>query len=300
MTDTLNDRLLVTGAGGHLGRKVVEELLERGAKTIVATTRDPSRLKDLAERGVDVRTADFDRPETLKAAFEGVDRLLLISTDTVDTPGARLAQHRAAIGAAEAAGVRHLVYTSLPNAHPTPESSIPDDHFWTEVTLAGSRLDWTILRNSLYAEVILMFGGHAIASGHLVTATGTAGRSYVTRDDCARTAAGALILGAGREICELTGPIAITQDELAAELGAITGRTIVHQAVTPDSLEQGLLAGGVPPFMARAVRSFDADTALGYHAIVTPTVERFSGRAPTSVIDFLRSRKSEITALAHA
>jgi NAD(P)H dehydrogenase (quinone) len=300
MSDTLEQGLLVTGAGGHLGRKVVEELLNRGARRIVATTRDPAKLRDLAGRGVEVRAADFDRPETLRTAFKGVGRLLLVSTDALHTPGQRLRQQRAAVKAAIESNVRHVVYTSLPNAHPTPEASVPDDHFWTEVALFESRLNWTILRNNLYAEVMLMFAGQAIRSGKLITGTGTAGRSYVTRDDCARTAAGALLDADGREICDVTGPVAFTQNALAAELSAITGRTIVHQAVTPDEVEQGRLAAGMPLFLARIGYDFDLDAALGYHAIVTRTVERFSGRAPTAPLDFLRSQATAIVKLVEA
>lgn len=298
MTETLNERLLVTGAGGHLGRKVIEDLLERGATRIIATTRDPRQLADLAARGVEVRVADFDRPDTLGSAFKDVDRLLLVSTNALHTPGLRLNQQRAAIKAATLSGVRHILYTSLPNPHPTLQNSVPNDHFWTETALFESGLDWTILRNNLYAELMLTAAGHAIKSGQLVSATGMAGRSYVTRDDCARTAAGALLLGSGREILDVTGPVAVTQDELAAELSALSGHTITHKAVTPEALEQGRLQSGLPPFLARAGYDFDGDAAQGYHAIVTPTVERFSGRAPIAPLDFLRSQRLEIVKMA--
>jgi NAD(P)H dehydrogenase (quinone) len=113
---------LVTGASGQLGRHVVELLLQANAGTIVATTRTPEKLSDLSERGVIVRQADFNDPDLLAAAFAGVDRLLLISTDAVGEPGLRLKQHQAAVKAAEAAGVSHVVYTSLVN--PGPESAV--------------------------------------------------------------------------------------------------------------------------------------------------------------------------------
>ncbi|HEY4200549.1 MAG TPA: SDR family oxidoreductase [Devosiaceae bacterium] len=298
MTEALNETLLVTGAGGQLGRKAIEELLERGARHVVATTRDPARIADLAARGVDVREADFDRPETLGTAFKGVDRILLISTDTLHTPGWRLQQQRAAVKAAVESDVRHVVYTSLPFPHPTAESSIPDDHFWTEVALMESRLDWTMLRNNMYQDAIVMFAKQAIQSGRLITATGTAGRSYVSRDDCARTAAGALLIGSGREIHDVTGPVALTQNELAAELSALAGKLITHQSVTPEELERNALAGGMPPFWARVFYHFDVDTAQGYHGTVTPAVERFSGRKPISPIDFLRGQGEEIIRMA--
>ncbi len=110
-----NQTLLVTGASGQLGRRVVELLLEAGAGTVVAATRDPAKLADLAARGAVVRRADFDDEASLVEAFQGVDRLLLISTDALDRPGRRLAQHEAAVRAAVSAGVGHIVYTSLTN-----------------------------------------------------------------------------------------------------------------------------------------------------------------------------------------
>src|SRR5580658_10546793 len=186
-------QLLVTGAGGNLGKAVVAELRRLGAKKVIAATRTPGKHREIAALGVEGREADFDRPETLQTAFQGVERLLLISTDSLHAPGLRIKQHRAAIRAAVSAGVDHVVYTSCPNAHPTTGPSIPDDHFWTEVALFESGLDWTILRNNLYAEVILRFAHFALKTGKLVSATQSWGRSYVTREDCARTAAAALL-----------------------------------------------------------------------------------------------------------
>ncbi len=142
----MTQTLLVTGAAGQLGRRVVEYLLERKAGPIIATTRDPSKLADLAAKGVEVRAADFDKPEALGPAFAGADRLLLISTDAVYVPGQRLAQHKAAISAAEKVGVKHIVYTSLPSPKPNSESIIEDDHFWTEQAIAASSMSWTFMR----------------------------------------------------------------------------------------------------------------------------------------------------------
>ena len=123
-------RLLVTGAGGQLGRRVVELLLEAGVSNLVAASRDPAKLADLQARGVETRRADFDDPASLPAAFAGVDRLLLISTDSLGAPGHRIAQHRAAIAAAQAAGVSHLVYTSARACSVQKWSSITPPPAW--------------------------------------------------------------------------------------------------------------------------------------------------------------------------
>lgn len=283
-----NKQLLVTGASGDLGTAVVTELLRQGATKVIAATRTPGKNSAFTTLGVEEREADFDRPATLSKAFTGVERLLLISTDSLHTPGLRIKQHRAAIEAAVAAGVKHVIYTSLPNAHPTEVPSIPDDHFWTEVALFESGLDWTILRNNLYAEVILRFAQFALKTGKLFSATQSRGRSYVTREDCARTAAAALFYATGKAIYDVTGPAVITHDELASILSRLYGKTIQHVNVTPEEVERGLVAAGIPQFAARSVRQLDVETSRGYQAILTPTVEDLTGRAPLSVEEFLQ------------
>ena len=282
-------RLLVTGASGNLGKAVVAELRRLGAKTVIAATRTPGKHQELAALGVEEREADFDRPETLQAAFRGVERLLLVSTDSLHAPEVRIRQHRAAIQAAVGAGVEHVVYTSLPNAHPTEGPSIPDDHFWTEVALFESGLNWTILRNNLYAEVILRFAHFALKTGKLVSATQSRGRSYVTREDCARTAAAALLNSTGKAIYDVTGPASVTHEQVASVLSRLSGKSIQHVNVTPDEVEKGLVAAGIPQFAARSVRELDEETSRGYHAIVTTTVTNLTGRVPLSVEDFLQA-----------
>jgi NAD(P)H dehydrogenase (quinone) len=282
-------RLLVTGASGNLGKAVVAELRRLGAKTVIAATRTPGKHQELAALGVEEREADFDRPETLQAAFRGVERLLLVSTDSLHAPEVRIRQHRAAIQAAAGAGVEHVVYTSLPNAHPTEGPSIPDDHFWTEVALFESGLNWTILRNNLYAEVILRFAHFALKTGKLVSATQSRGRSYVTREDCARTAAAALLNSTGKAIYDVTGPASVTHEQVASVLSRLSGKSIQHVNVTPEEVEKGLVAAGIPQFAARSVRELDEETSRGYHAIVTTTVTNLTGRVPLSVEDFLQA-----------
>jgi len=282
-------RLLVTGASGNLGKAVVAELRRLGAKTVIAATRTPGKHQELAALGVEEREADFDRPETLQAAFRGVERLLLVSTDSLHAPEVRIKQHRAAIQAAVGAGVEHVVYTSLPNAHPTEGPSIPDDHFWTEVALFESGLNWTILRNNLYAEVILRFAHFALKTGKLVSATQSRGRSYVTREDCARTAAAALLNSTGKAIYDVTGPASVTHEQVASVLSRLSGKSIQHVNVTPEEVEKGLMAAGIPQFAARSVRELDEETSRGYHAIVTTTVTNLTGRVPLSVEDFLQA-----------
>lgn len=291
MADFKNSTLLVTGASGQFGRLAVEELLALGATKLIAGTRDPAKLADLAARGVEVRQLDFDDKASLAAGFAGVERVLLISTDAV---GNRVAQHKNAVEAAKAAGVKHVVYTSAPNPRPNPGTGVSPEHYWTEVAIAAAGLDFTFLRNHIYAEISLLGAAPAIGSGQLYDATNGGGRSYVTRADAARTAAGALLTAEGQAIFDVTGPAAVTQAELAAEFAKASGKPVARVGLTGEQLRGGLIAAGLPEGMADVMVAFDVDAAEGYHAVVTDTVEQFSGRKPETLSAFLETNRGAL------
>lgn len=290
--------LLVTGASGHLGRRVVELLLEAGAGHVIAATRTPKKLADLAARGVEVRQADFDQADSLAAAFAGVDRLLLISTDAVMEPGHRLAQHRAAITAAVKAGVKHVVYTSLIRPEPGTPITIAGDHSGTEQALAESPLDWTVLRNNVYTDTLLMSLPQAVAMGQLVAAAGEGGVGYVTREDCARAAAAALASSAGgRVTLDITGPEVVTHADLARIISEISGRPVSYVNVAPEAMQNILVGVGLPPFYAEALVSFQTATAQGFLGITTNAVAELTGTAPQSVRDYLLAHQEALLAV---
>jgi NAD(P)H dehydrogenase (quinone) len=289
--------LFVTGASGQLGRRVVELLLEKKAGPIIAGTRTPEKLASLAARGVEVRKVDFADPKSLVAAFRGAERLLLISTSALFPEGLRLSQHRAAVAAAVEAGVRHVVYTSAPAPHPTSKGSLIADHYWTEQALAASPIEWTILRHQLYAETLPGAIATAYKLGKLASSAGDGGNNYVTREDCARADAAALASDwSGRRILDVTGPAPVTQAELAALAGEVTGRPLEHVKLTFEEHGKNLAAAGLPPFVVDAILGFTRAAALGYHNISTPTVAELTGRAPTSVREFLAANRAALTA----
>ncbi|EWY40081.1 nucleoside-diphosphate sugar epimerase [Skermanella stibiiresistens SB22] len=284
--------LMVTGAGGHLGRRVVEILLAGGQGKVIAGSRDPSKLTALAELGAEIRKVDFDDPD-LAGTFAGVDRLLIVSTDEIAVPGRRLAQHKAAVDAAVKAGVGHVVYTSMPN--PEPGSPIPfaPDHFGTEQALAASGLGWTVLRDSWYAENLLLSLPHVLATGQWFTSAGDGRVAHVTRDDCARAAAAALAAGErGNARYDVTGPEALTTTEIAAIASDVFGRPITVVQVTDEQLAEGMVASGVPAFLAPILVSFDTNTRVGRADLVGDGVKTLTGEDPTSLRDYLTANKA--------
>lgn len=285
----MTNTLLVTGASGHLGRSVLDALLTASTSDrLVATTRNPDGLAEYRTRGVEVRKASFDdEPAALAKAFAGVDRLLLISTDALDKPGHRLAQHQRAIAAAVTAGVKHVVYTSLSRASESPVLFAPD-HSGSEQALADSGLAYTALRNNMYSDYVIPTAKHAVESGVVVSAAEGNGLAYVTRDDCARTAAGALMAGNGRSrILEVGGPEVVTYAQLAQLLSELSGKAVKHQEISLEAYTDGLRQAGLPSPIATVYASFQTAAAQGKHRDVTDVVKSLSGRAPTSLRDFL-------------
>ena len=287
-------RLLVTGASGQLGRRVVELLLAQGISNIIATTRNPEGLADLAARGVDVRKADFDE-EGLAEAFAGAERRLLVSTDAVGQPGKRFLQHNAAIDAAAKAGVKHLVYTSL--THPVTDSPVllAPDHIKTELALEASGLGYTALRNNLYTDLLLMSLPAAIGMGQLFSAAGEEGAAYVTREDCARAAAAALSSDfEGKRQLEISGPQVVTYAALAEMASELSSTKVTHVPIQPHVLKAGMIQNGVPEVIADLMVSFEEGMAKGLFAPATDAVAELTGEQPMTVKSFLESHRDAL------
>lgn len=289
-----NGPFLVTGASGQLGRLVVHQLLADRVGPIIATTRAPDKLADLADRGVEVRKADFTRPETLKSAFAGAARILIISTDDL-APGARLATHRTAIADAVEAGVSHIVYTSLTNPSAESPISFAPDHRETEAALAACGIPHTILRNNLYTDLFLMSAPQAVASGKLVSAAGDGKVGYVTRRDCARAAAAALAEATGTQTLDVTGPALVGQADVAEHLSNLAGTTIEVVPVSGEALCAGMVEHGVPEPVAALMVSIDAAIAKGTLAVTSTAVKDLTGSEATSVEQFLRANAEMIS-----
>jgi NAD(P)H dehydrogenase (quinone) len=290
--------LLVTGANGQFGQRALHHLLETlavPAGRIIAASRKPESLGEWRAKGVTTRAADFDDPISLRAAFAGVERLLLISTSELARPGHRLAQHRAAVEAAVKSNVRHIVYTSMPKPDGSPLLFAPD-HAGTEAALAASSLsEWTVLRNNWYFENLFMSLPSTLKSGKWFTAAGDGRVAYIARDDLARAAATALAGKTnGKVKLTLSGRKAYSIPELAALVGQTVGKPIEVVPVTADQVSQGMVARGVPEPVARVLASIDTNIAAGRLADVTGDYEALTGVDPLPFEKWLAANKAVI------
>jgi NAD(P)H dehydrogenase (quinone) len=299
MTDS-SPTYLITGAAGKLGRGVLKLLLDEyeiPGSRLIAVTRDPSKLAEFAQRGVKVRAGDFEKPETLPAAFAGADRMLMISTDAVDRPGRRLAQHRNAVQAAAAAGVRHVVYTSMisPDAD-SPVKAFATDHRGTEEALAASGLDYTVLRMMWYMEGLVGKLAPVLKSGKWVTAAAQGRNAEIAHADCVRAAAAALVAKtAGHRTLDMTGPGTQSVEEIATAVSAVTGKPIEVVHVTPEQLEEGLKGAGLPGFVVDIVSGMERNTRAGRGERVSTDFESLTGRKPQSFGDWLAANAKAFT-----
>lgn len=276
----------VTGGTGHLGPMVIEHLLARGVAPgdVVAPVRSPSRAAALADRGVQVREGDYDRPDTLDPALADVDRLLLVSGSEV---GQRIRQHGAVVDAARRAGVSRILYTSVLRA---PESTLvlAPEHAATEELITDSDLPHTMLRNTFYTEVYLDQLPTWLELGTIHHAAGQGRIAAAPRADLAEAAAVALLEDTDdRVVHELAGP-GFTYDELAAAITEVTGTTVVARELSPDELIATLTDAGVDGGTAEFLAALDRNVADGELDAPTTDLERLLGRAPTTLVETLR------------
>ncbi|MER8694175.1 SDR family oxidoreductase [Mesorhizobium opportunistum] len=295
----MTETLLVTGASGQLGRGVINFLLDTHKvlpANIIATTRNPESVADLAARGVVVRAADFNDAASLETAFKGADKVLIISTGDLDLKsGRRLKQHENAVAAAKSAGVSHLLYTSMPNPEPVSPVLFADDHYSTEQAIKASGIPYTIFRNGWYQENLFLALPHAIASGRWYTSAGEGRIAHGARDDMAAAIAAGLVSGStDSKTYTLTGPHAYTTAEIAALVSEVTGKPLEVIQVPDDALTEGVKAAGIPEDFADVVVSFDVNTRSGRIAMVTDAIETLSGRTPKTLKQFLEANKAAL------
>ena len=300
-------RIVITGASGNYGRGVTDRLIALGrASDLILITRKPEKLSDRAAQGCVVRYGDFDKPETLVEAVQGADRMLLISGTRV---GARVVQHKAAIDAAAAAGVGHVVYTSFIGIDdPANPAEVRHDHIETERLIRASRCGWTMLRDAHYADaMILMAGPGVMQSGKWFSNAGEGREAMVWRDDCIESAV-AVLTGEGHEgrIYNITGPELQTFGEVAAIMAEVTGRPVEYVSLDDEGQYAMFDAMGIPrrpvddleiagiPWNSDDMVSFGRAIREGFLELCTDDVQHLTGRKARSVRQMIKDNAATL------
>jgi NAD(P)H dehydrogenase (quinone) len=250
--------IAITGATGQLGRLVVEKLKQRvPAAQIVALVRTPQKAGNL---GVETRAADYAKTETLAKALEGIDTLLLISSNEL---GQRAMQHRNVIEAAKQAGVKRIVYTSLLHAD-TSFLSLAGEHLQTEADLKTCGVAFTLLRNGWYTENYTGSVAGALVSGAFIGSANDGRIASAPRADYAEAAVAVLTHDAHEgKVYELAGDTAWTLSDLAAEISRQTGKNIPYKNLPEADYAAALVGAGVPEPLAAALASWDVAASNG-------------------------------------
>ncbi|MFF1507837.1 NmrA family NAD(P)-binding protein [Streptomyces sp. NPDC058326] len=281
--------IVVTGATGELGRLVIDTLLTTvPAGSVAAVVRNKEKAAGLAERGVELRIADYSRPETLAGAFEAGDRVLLISGSEV---GQRVAQHAAVISAAKAAGVAQLAYTGVLGGDEA-DFDLAAEHKETERLILASGLPYTFLRNGWYSENYTANLAPVLAHGAVVANAGEGRVASAGRADYAAAAA-AVLTGPAEEhlnrAYELSGDTAWSFAEYAAEVAAQTGREIAYSNVPAETHLAILTGAGVPAPFAEILVDVDRAVERGALARRNGDLARLIGRPTTPIAESIRA-----------
>ncbi|MFO6296668.1 SDR family oxidoreductase [Rahnella selenatireducens] len=277
--------IAITGATGQLGRLVIAALLKKvPANQIIAAVRSPEKAKDLADLGVEVRQADYSQPATLDSAFNGVEKLLLISSSEV---GQREAQHNAVIAAAKRAGVKLLAYTSLLHADKSP-LGLGVEHRATEKALSESGVPHVLLRNGWYTENYAASVAPALAHNAFIGAVGEGRIASAARQDYAEAAAAVLTLDnqAGK-VYELAGDEAYTLAEFSAEIAKQSGKKVDYVNLPEAEFAKALIGAGLPDWLANMLADSDTGAAKGGLFDDSHTLSKLIGRPTTPAKDVI-------------
>jgi NAD(P)H dehydrogenase (quinone) len=278
------EKIFVTGASGQLGHLVIDSLLKSiPASQVVAGARNTDKADDLAARGVEVCKVDYEEPETLKAAFTDIDKVLLISSSEI---GRRAPQHLAVIDAAKKASVKLLAYTSVLHAD-SSVLGLADEHRQTEQALINSGIPYVILRNGWYTENYAASVPMAVEHDAFLGSAGNGRISSAARQDYAEAAAAVLLSGKDQagKIYELAGDNAYTLSELAAEVTRQSGKNIVYKNMPEEAYRNVLVEAGLPEPLAALLADSDTGASKGALFDNSGTLSQLTGHPTTPLAD---------------
>jgi NAD(P)H dehydrogenase (quinone) len=276
--------ILITGATGHLGTTVANNLLEKtSAKQIAALVRDESKAAALKEKGVDIRVGNYDDLASLDQAMQGIKTVLLIAGTDEEK---RLQQHQNVVDAAKKAGVQCIAYTSRNLKDPnTLVNQLMLGHFQTEDYIKASGLDYAIFRNVLYMDTIPQFvGGERVFDRGINLPTGNGRVPFALRSEMGEAIAHALLeSGCGNRIYKLTGRETYSFDDVAATLSDLSGKKVAYTPAEKSAFETQMKERGTPDAMVQKVVGFLTDIKNGQEEEVSPDLENLLGRQPRSL-----------------
>lgn len=280
--------ILVTGASGHLGRLVIDNLIKRGtpAEQIIAAVRSPEKAQDLAAQGVSVRKADYDNIDTLNAAMTDVKRVVLVSSSEV---GQRTAQHKNIIQAAKDAAVELLAYTSILDADHSP-LQLAAEHVETEQLLTASGVPYVLLRNGWYSENYTENIDAALEHGAVLGCAGQGKYATATRANYAEAAAVVITReNQAGKVYELAGDHAFTLEEYAQALSKISGKPVVYQDLSEAEYVKILVDAGVPEGFATILADADTGAAKGGLFDDSHSLSALIGHPTTPIADSIQA-----------
>lgn len=279
-------KILVTGATGKLGSKIVKLLLNKvPTEQLAVSVRNPEKAEGLLARGVEVRQGDFDHPESLDTAFKGVDRLLIISADGDNE--LRIKQHKNAVEAAERAGVKFIAYTSIANSKEST-NVLASPHQATEEAILKTGIPYSFLRNNWYLENEIPSIQGVIAGAPWVTSAGNGKVGWALQQDYAEAAV-EVLTGDGHEntIYELSGKL-LTQEELVSELGEVLGKEISVQQVDDNTYADIMKGAGLPDFLIPLLVGIQKSIREGTLEVESNDFKKLLGRPALPVKEGLK------------
>lgn len=281
--------ILVTGATGNLGKATVEFLAKKvPVNSIAVLVRDENKASDLKALGVDVRTGDYHDKDSLVKAFQGIEKVLLISSSDFND---RLGQQKRAVDAAKEAGVKHILYTgvSMQNIDQSALNTFMGDHFETEKYILESGLNFTFLRDSLYADVIPMFVGEQVLETGINLPAGNGRVPYTLRTEMAEAFANVLSTeGHENKTYEISNVESYSYQDVADALSAHSGKPVAYNAVSVEDFTKTMTEAGVPEMMIGFSIGFATATKDGDFNIPNTHLEQLLGRKPSSLNEFIK------------
>lgn len=282
--------ILVTGATGHLGSQIVENLLTQiSSSKIAVLVRDEEKAKELKAKGIQIRVGDYTNPNSLVAAFKDVEKLILISSNDFND---RIGQHKNAIDAAKEAGVKHILYTSMSmkDIETSPLKGFLEDHYQTEDYIKQNGFTYTMLQHSLYSDVIPMFIGEQVLETGVFFPSGEGRVAYASRTDLAEAISKIALSNAfDNQSLPMTNTENYSYADVAKILTELSGKEVAYISPTPEDFAEALKGFGLPEPIIQMSLGFAAGIKNNDFEKTFPNLEAILGRKPQTLKAYLKS-----------